>query len=49
MNEDFKKNNKGLWEYLIVELKKLPNYKEDNEQRIKSKDVDICSLVDEKR
>jgi len=49
VNEDFKKNNKGLWEYLIVELKKLPNYKEDNEQRIKSKDVDICSLVDEKR
>lgn len=48
ISKDFKANNKGLWEYLSVELKKLPNYQQDYEQRIKCKDIDICSLRNEK-
>lgn len=47
VSDDFKKNNKALWEYLSVELKKLPSYQQDYEKRMKSKDIDFCSLTNE--
>lgn len=43
VNEDFKVKNKGLWEYLVVELKKIPTYQQDYEQLIRCKEEDVCS------
>lgn len=44
VNEDFKKNNRILWEYLVTDLKKLPSYQQDYEKRLTCKDIDLCSL-----
>jgi ArsR family transcriptional regulator, arsenate/arsenite/antimonite-responsive transcriptional repressor len=41
MNETFKKENKELWDYLKVELKKLPTYQIDYE-KCKNCKEDIC-------
>ncbi len=41
INETFKKENKELWEYLKVELKKPPTYQMDYEKYKNCKE-DIC-------
>ena len=43
MNEEFKKENKELWDYLQIKLKETPTYLEDRAKSLIVKDKDICS------
>lgn len=44
VNEDFKINNRVLWEYLVLELKKQPQYQQDSDKKLTCKSMNICSL-----
>jgi ArsR family transcriptional regulator len=42
ISDTFKENEKELWEYLQVKLKKLPTYQLDYEKNIKCRDSNMC-------
>lgn len=43
INNTFKVNHKNLWDYLVVELKKLNTYKTDITEYRKCRSSNICS------
>lgn len=43
INENFIKENKALWEYLLCKLKELPGYQNDCEEYKKCKCQDLCN------
>ena len=45
ISESFKHENKELWEYLQIHLRKLKTYQQDFKECEKCKEKDICSNI----
>lgn len=42
INENFKKDNVDLWNYLKIKLKEIPSYQVDCEECVRCKTLNLC-------